>query len=77
MKRYIKILILATLLIAAPFVISAQVPPDPGGNPTGGGSGPPVGAPVGDGIFILSALALAYASRKVYIMRTEKQAEKA
>jgi hypothetical protein len=75
MKRNFKILIVTLSLAIAPLFMYAG-PPDP---PGGGGDpgGPPVGAPVGDGIYILAALALAYASRKVYVMRTSAKAEQA
>ena len=76
MKRNLNRLILAIFLFAQPFILWAQVPPDPGGSPGTGGAGT-VGAPIGDGVFILVALAMAYTARKIYILRTEKQAEKA
>ena len=68
-----KILIIAAIAIGLSFssIVSAQAPPHPGGgNPPGSGNTPVGGgAPVGNGTFILFALALAYASRKVYVMR--------
>ena len=79
MKRNLNRLILAVFLFAQPFILWAQTPPDPpGGSPGTGGPGTVgSGAPIGDGVFILLALAMAYTARKIYIMRTEKQAEKA
>jgi len=67
-----KILIIAAIAIGLSFssTVSAQQPPHPGGNPETNGNTPVGGgAPVGNGTFILFALALAYAGRKVYVMR--------
>jgi hypothetical protein len=67
-----KILIIAAIAIGLSFssTVSAQAPPHPGGDPTTSGNTPVGGgAPVGNGTFILFALALAYAGRKVYVMR--------
>jgi len=78
MKQHLKILAIAAILAVAPLLMFAQVPPDPPGGGGGGNpGGPPVGAPVGNGIYILSALALAYASRKVYILCTSAGAGEA
>jgi hypothetical protein len=74
MKRYIKILTIAAFLVTAPFILSAQNPPDPPGPPTGGGT-VGSGASVGDGVFILLTLAVAYGSRKYYVMRNAKEVE--
>jgi hypothetical protein len=79
MKRNFKNLTIVALLVIAPLLMFAQGPPTdpphPGGDPTTGG-GTPVGASVGDGVFILLTLAVAYAGRKWYVMRT-KTAEEA
>ena len=68
-----KILLIAAIAIGLSFssTLTAQEPPHPGGDPTTTGSGhaPVGGAPIGNGTFILFALALAYAGRKVYAMR--------
>jgi hypothetical protein len=71
-----KIFLIAAIAIGLSFssTLTAQSPPHPnGGNApnTGGTTNGPVGggAPVGNGTFILFALALAYAGRKVYVMR--------
>ena len=68
------------MLIAAPLFMCAQVPPLPGNTPDKpadgnqvGGPGSPAGAPIGNGTLILLTLAAAYAGRKVYVMRTEKE----
>ena len=71
MKQQLKIIAIAAILAVAPLLMFAQVPPDPPGGGGGGNpGGPPVGAPVGNGLYILSALALAYASRKVFVLRS-------
>jgi hypothetical protein len=43
-------------------------PPDPGGNPTGGGPGP-VGSPIGGGVEILIVMGISYAGLKIYGIR--------
>ena len=81
MKRSFKILIITAIMAIAPIIMLADDPPHPGagtgGNPEGSGTevggGPPAGAPVGNGTFILLTLAVAYAGRKVYVM--QKSAE--
>lgn len=77
MKRYFKILLIATLLITAPLFMFAQQPPLPGdGDGTTDPTGPPVGAPIGNGTFILLTLAAAYGIRKVYVLHnTTEEAE--
>jgi hypothetical protein len=79
MKRRLKILTIAAFLAIAPMLMFAQTPPDPPDGGGGGGNpgGPPVGAPVGDGIYLLAALAFAYGSRKVYVMNTAEKAMEA
>ncbi len=75
MKRNFKISLIAALLITAPLLMLAQPPhPNNGGAPTGSNTkvGDQPSAPVGSGTFILLTLAIAYAGRKVYGMRTEK-----
>jgi len=71
-----KIVLIAAIALGLSFssTLTAQNPPHPnGGNApnAGGTTNGPVGggAPVGNGTFILFALALAYAGRKVYVMR--------
>ena len=73
MKR---IIILLAFITIGSFSLSAQAPPPPPSGATNnntngfvGGSGSP-GAPIGNGTFILLALASAYAGRKVYVMKT-------
>jgi hypothetical protein len=74
MKKILQYSLLTAFLVISSFVsINAQ--PHAGTNSgnttvTGGRIGDaPAGAPVGNGTFILFALALAYAGRKVYGMR--------
>jgi hypothetical protein len=78
MKRNFKILVIAALLITAPFVMMAQAPPHPNGGANPGSGNTKVGdqptAPIGNGTFILVTLALAYAGRKYYGLRTAEEA---
>jgi hypothetical protein len=66
-KRLIHFLLSMFLLISVNSIFAQDPPPPPGGghgqntNQTPGGS-----APIGNGLFILSALAAAYGSYKVY-----------
>lgn len=68
-----KILIIAAIALGLSFssIVTAQAPPHPGGgNPPGSGNTPVGGAaPIENGTFILITLALAYAGRKVYVLR--------
>jgi hypothetical protein len=76
MKRNLRISLLAALLITAPLLMLAQPPhPNGGGAPTGTNTkvGDQPSAPVGSGTFILLTLAVAYAGRKTYLLRTEKE----
>ncbi|MFZ4545991.1 MAG: hypothetical protein ACOYN4_01070 [Bacteroidales bacterium] len=65
------ILLLAFLILGAS--ISAQTPPPPPppnqGHGSTGNKAPGDGAPIGNGTFILMALAAAYAGRKVYTVK--------
>jgi hypothetical protein len=73
MKRNLKILLIAVLLTAAPVLMMAQTPPHPNGGNTPAGPGNHKvgeGAPIGEGNIILFTLALAFAGRKMYGMRT-------
>ena len=76
MKRNIKTFFIAALLLTAPLFMSAQTPPLPGDNPPVGTEVGGVGAPVGNGTFILLALAAAFAVRKTYVLRGAKEGEK-
>ncbi|MFZ4546142.1 MAG: hypothetical protein ACOYN4_01835 [Bacteroidales bacterium] len=71
-----KTLMLITLIIFS-IGISAQTPPPPpppnGGHGSSGNNAPgDSGAPIGNGTFILFALAAAYAGRKVYVVNVAK-----
>jgi hypothetical protein len=77
MKHYFKILTIAVFLAIAPLLTFAQSPPHPnGGNNPVPGTNAPVGASVGDGVFILLTFAIAYGSRKLYAMRKAPETEK-
>jgi hypothetical protein len=59
----------AILLLVALFIVTASVyaqipPPPPGGGHGGSGNQEGGGAPVGEGIFILTALGATYATKK-------------
>jgi outer membrane lipoprotein SlyB len=74
MKKILQYSLLTALLVISSFV-SVNAQPHPGEQNNSGSLGggrigdAPAGAPVGNGTFILFALALAYAGRKVYGMR--------
>ena len=74
MKRNLKIFAISAFLVITPLLIFAQFPPHPnngGTAPTPGNGNHPVGggAPIEDGVYILATLAIAYGSRKIYVMR--------
>ncbi len=76
MKR---ILILLTFLTIGSFTLPAQPPPPPPSGNNGGTNGfvggSASGAPVGNGTFILLTLAVAYAGRKIYIVKATETRE--
>jgi hypothetical protein len=78
MKRIFKIWIFTAFLAISPVLLFAQTPPHPNGG-AGPGSGNtkvgdnPAGAAIGDGVFILLALSMAYAGRKIYEIRSVKE----
>ncbi len=73
-----KIIILLAFLTLGSLTLSAQAPPptppatanSSGSNGTVGGTNG--GTPIGNGTFILLALAAAYAGRKVYVEQTSE-----
>ncbi|MFZ4706943.1 MAG: hypothetical protein ACOYMF_13130 [Bacteroidales bacterium] len=72
MKRKLRIILIAVLLITAPLLMLAQAPPHPnnGSAPTHGTNGPVGGgAPIGSGTIILIGLAGLYCANKVYTFR--------
>ena len=73
MKHNFKILFIAALLVSAPLFMFAQTPPMPDTPPAGTEVGSPAGAPIGNGTYILLALAAAYAIRKAYELRVVKE----
>jgi hypothetical protein len=63
MKRNIRIIIMAVLLVTSPMILMAQQPPHPnnGNAPTPGTNGPVGGgAPIDSGLLILLALSFGY-----------------
>jgi len=86
MKKFIKTLVTSAILVAIPFLLSAQVNlrhPNNGSTPnTGGhtnvpvGGGGTVGAPINSGIGLLLALGLAYGVKKVYTLKMKENKQK-
>lgn len=79
MKKVLQYSLLTAFLVFAS-AISVNAQPHPGQQ--SGGAGDAVaggrigaGAPVGNGTLILLTLAVAYAGRKVYVTRPEKEVE--
>jgi polyferredoxin len=71
MKHIFKTVIIAAFLTLAPLLLFSQLPPHPGdGKPPTGDPVGEAGAPVGNGTFILFTFALAYAVRKIYVVRS-------
>jgi hypothetical protein len=72
MKRNLKIVVIAALLVTAPLLMLAQAPPHPNGGAAPGENNGPVGggAPIGSGVVMLIAMGAAYGARKLYQMRT-------
>jgi len=69
MKRIKSLLLTGALILIPAFITLAQVPPHPGGDPSGTnaapvGGVPGGGAPIGNGGTILVILALAYGALK-------------
>ena len=79
MKKALQYSFLTAFLVFSS-VISLKAQPHAGqqngGSSVGGGRiGAAAGAPVGGGTLILLTLAVAYASRKVYVTRSDDEAE--
>ena len=76
MKKVLKIALFTLFIIVLTVRLTAQIPPHPnnGGAPTAANGNKPVGggATLADGSFILLALALAYAGRKMYEAHKKK-----
>jgi hypothetical protein len=69
-RRY---LLTALMILALATIGFADAPPDPGGDPgTGGGTPVGGGSPIGSGFIITMTLAMAYGSRKVFMVEKEK-----
>ena len=79
MKKIIKNMLKAfviVLMVSIAYTVEAQPPPPPGGatgNGNNSGNSQGGSAPIGGGLFILLGLGAAYAGKKVYDMRTEKE----
>jgi hypothetical protein len=78
MKNSVRRIFLIAQLILVPLFMTGVFadppgPPGPGGDP-GASGGVPVGAPFGDGIFILLTLAVTYGSFKLYQMLKARRA---
>ena len=75
MKKAIRILAIAVLIGAGTLLFnSLMAQPMPGGDPSGGGGGTPVGgfAPIGSGLVILLALGASYGTKKLYNARKKR-----
>ncbi len=66
--------LLFILLPAFTLLADSPNPPNPGGDPTGGGN-PPVGAPIDGGLGILLAIGAAYGGRKLYKAKKRQNPE--
>lgn len=72
MKKAIKIVLLTVFFITFTVALNSLfAQPMPGGDPSGGGTNPPVGgyAPIGSGLIILLAMGAGYGTKKVYDAR--------
>ena len=76
MKSLVKILILTALVFASTTLLQAQPHPNNGSAPVTGSNTPVgAGAPIADGQFLLMAMVMAYAGRKIYIMNSNPAKE--
>jgi hypothetical protein len=80
MKKNFKILLVAALMISAPFIIQAQTPPHPNSGSAPGSNNTRVGetpnsAPVGSGSVFLVILASLYATKKGYSSHSTQKKE--
>lgn len=72
MKKAIRIVLLTVFFITFTVALNSLIgQPMPGGDPSGGGTNPPVGgyAPIGSGLIMLIAMAAGYGTRKIYNAR--------
>ncbi len=76
MKKLIYPLLIATF-VSLTIVVSADPPPPPPGNPSIGGGGTPVGAPIDSGLGVLLILGAAYSAMKLYHARKLTQEKEA
>lgn len=74
MEKWLKLAVLAMVLVITPLFMFAQTPPHPNnGSSPNSTTNTPVGAgaPIADGQFVLLSLVMAYAGRKIYLLQTE------
>ncbi len=72
MKKAIRIVLLTVFFITFTVALNILIgQPMPGGDPSGGGTNPPVGgyAPIGSGLIILLAMGAGYGTKKLYNAR--------
>jgi hypothetical protein len=68
MKSIVKILILTVIMFASTKLLQAQPHPNNGNAPSGSNTPVGAGAPLADGQFLLLAMGMAYAGRKIYLI---------
>lgn len=76
MEKKFKLAVIAVFLLITPLFMMAQAPPHPNnGSIPSSTTNTPVGAgaPIADGQYVLLALVIAYAGRKIYVMQTGPQ----
>ncbi len=73
MKKTIKSVIVAVMILSFPLLSLAQSPPHPngGGGPSGVNTPVGGGAPIDGGLSIMLLLGAAYGSRKIYRMKKD------
>ena len=71
MKKIIKSVIVAVMILSFPLLSLAQSPPHPNGGNAPGGTNTPVGggAPIDGGLTIMLLLGAAYGSKKIYHLK--------
>ena len=71
MKKIVKSIIVAVMILSFPLFSLAQSPPHPNGGNAPGGTNTPVGggAPIDGGLTIMLLLGAAYGSKKIYHLK--------
>jgi hypothetical protein len=71
MKKIVKSIIVAAMILSFPLLSLAQTPPHPNGGNAPGGTNTPVGggAPIDGGLTIMLLLGAAYGSKKIYHLK--------